>query len=110
MVHRFVLAAALVATAMPGEAAVLRNATLGCRQAPDAAKVAAGEDVAALRTSRACIPFAKGIAIDVDEDKPPLSCIRLKGDLECWWVPDHAVDEAPADLPAGPASGHHSKP
>ena len=105
------LAAALtlLAFSVPAEAAALKAATVGCATPADAAIIAAlqgrkaAQDAAAqpLEASRACLSFAKGINVDIDETKPPLACIRLTGDLSCYWIAAALVDEHPGEKGGG---------
>ncbi len=96
--------AALLLPGLPAGAEALRTAAVGCRSADDAGKLAAtrGRDAArtpparALVASGACIDFAKGITIDVDERRPPLACVRLTGDLSCYWMAASLVDDHPS--------------
>jgi hypothetical protein len=95
----------------PASAAAVSASTLGCRMPADALKVAgfrAKKDSAGLASfsqtasaSRACIPLTKGVTVGIDEAKPPLSCVRLTGDLECYWVADALIDLYPGDKGAG---------
>ncbi|WP_158808262.1 hypothetical protein [Beijerinckia sp. L45] len=117
------IAVVLSATALlcaPASAAAVSASTLGCRTPADALKVAgfrAKKDTAGLATfgqtaaaSRACIPLTKGVTVGIDEAKPPLSCVRLTGDLECYWVADALIDLYPGDKGAGggkKGGGHH---
>jgi hypothetical protein len=106
--------AIVLAVALPlsqADAAALSASTLGCRAPLDALKLegfSARHDTPGLATfsqavtaSRACIPLTKGVAVGVDEAKPPLSCVRLTGDLECYWVPNALVDLYPGEKGAG---------
>lgn len=96
-------ALALFALSAPAGAAVLKAATVGCTKPTDAAALAAlqgrkaAQDAAAgpLEATRACLGFAKRIAVDIDEAKAPLDCIRLSGDLSCYWAAAALVDEHP---------------
>jgi hypothetical protein len=100
------------------EAAVLTSGVLGCKTPIDANKAEtfrAKNDAAGLETfsrpliaARACIPLAKGVTVDVDQKQPPLSCVRLAGDLTCYWVPDALVNLHPAEKTAGDSSQHSS--
>ena len=102
---------AVVASGGASRADALRTAAVGCTTPADAEKIAlllgqknkAGADAAArpLVASRACIDFAKGVKIDVDERKPPLACVRLTGDLSCYWVAAALVDEHPGEKGGG---------
>jgi hypothetical protein len=86
-------------------AAVLTSAALGCKAPSDAIKAATlrvKKDAAGLAAfsqpliaSRSCMVFAKGVTIGIDEKQLPLSCVRLTGDLDCYWVPDALVDLYP---------------
>lgn len=96
---------------LPAASAVIRASTLGCRTPADTMKVASftskkdGPGLAGFtqmaEASRACIPLTKGVTIGIDEAKPPLSCVRLTGDLECYWVTDASIDLYPGDKGAG---------
>ena len=98
-----------LALAVPAEAAALKAATVGCSVQADATRLAALQgrkaalEAAAqpLEASRACISFAKGIAVDIDETRPPLACIRLTGDLSCYWIAAALVDEHPGEKGGG---------
>ena len=100
---------ALLAAAPVARAAVIRTATVGCKAPADALKLAAlagrkdAQDAVAkpLEASRACIPFAKMITVDVDDARPPLVCIRLIGDLSCYWVSASSIDEHPGSTGSG---------
>lgn len=101
---------ALGATLDVAAAATLRAAATGCATEADAARLAtlggkAAQDTAArpLLASRTCLAFNKGLAVDVDETKPPLSCVRLTGDLSCWWLQTALVDEHPGEKGGGGA-------
>ena len=103
----------LIALGAPADAAALKAATVGCSAPADATKLAALQgrkaalDAAAqpLEASRACLPFAKGIAVDIDETKPPLVCIRLTGDLSCYWIAASLVEEHPGEKGGGGKKG-----
>lgn len=100
---------ALLALPVPASAAALKAATVGCSAQADATKLAAlqgrkaAQEAAAqpLEASRACVAFAKGIIVDIDEAKPPLACIRLTGDLSCYWIAAALVDEHPGEKGGG---------
>ena len=92
----------------PLAAEILKSAAVGCAAVADAQKIAQAKDKAAalaisqpLVASRACISFAKGLKIDIDERKPPLVCIRLPGDLSCYWLATAAIDDHPGEKGAG---------
>ena len=100
--------------AVPARAETIRTAAVGCRSAVDATKLAAvqgGGDgrgrqasspqARAMVASGACIDFAKGITIDVDERRPPLACIRLTGDLSCYWMAATLVEDHPGEKGGG---------
>ncbi len=99
----------LFALGAPAEAAALKAATVGCATPADAGRLAAlqgrkaAQDAAAqpLEASRACLAFAKGIVVGIDESKPPLACIRLSGDLSCYWIAASLVDEHPGEKGGG---------
>ena len=99
----------LLMLSAPANAAALKAATVGCTAKADATRLAtlqgrkAALDAAAqpLEASRACLPFAKGIAVDIDETAPPLACIRLTGDLSCYWIAASLVDEHPGEKGGG---------
>ena len=105
--------AILLAVPAAGHADVLKVATVGCTAPADAEKIAAlqarrdkaGADALArpLIASRACIDFGKGLKIDVDERRPPLACIRLTGDLSCYWIAASILDEHPGEKGTGGA-------
>lgn len=93
------------------EAAVLRATVTGCKTPEDASKAFAlgaqhkTADIEALTARRACLGFTKGLTVDIDEKKAPMTCIRLTGDLECWWVPSAVVDEYPGSPGHGSGGG-----
>ena len=107
-----IISAAMLATAVvASHADVLRSAAVGCTAPADAEKIAAlqsrrdkaGVEALArpLVASRACIDFAKGVKIDIDEKRPPLACVRLRGDLSCYWIAASLVDEHPGEKGSG---------
>ena len=110
-----VLTSVLLLLSLPwataGRADVLRAAAVGCSAPADAQKIAVlqskkdkpGADAIArpLVASRACIDFAKGIKVDVDEKRPPLICVRLTGDLSCYWIAASLLDEHPGEKGSG---------
>jgi hypothetical protein len=107
-----VLAAALAAiAACPAAAAGLARTTLGCRTPGDLARAQAPKggtlDAAsrALVASGACTLLAKGVVVDVDEEKAPLTCVRLAGDLSCLWVRGALIDQHPGEKGSG--GGRH---
>ncbi len=105
----FAAVVALLALCAPADAAALKAATVGCSAQADATKLAAlqgrkaAQDAAAqpLEASRACLSFAKGITVDIDEAKPPLACVRLTGDLSCYWIAASLLDEHPGEKGGG---------
>ncbi len=112
----FPLAATLVVLWLSGAAAaVLTSPVFGCRAPADATRAAAlraKKDAAGFATfsqplvaSRACLELAKGVVVGVDENRAPLSCVRLTGDLECYWVPGAAVDLYPGQKGGGGRGG-----
>jgi hypothetical protein len=50
------------------------------------AKVATGE----------CLQLARGQALSVDERNGNLWCVRLSGDLECYWTAEQLIDLYPS--------------
>ncbi len=107
--------AIFLALALPGRADVLKAAAVGCNAPADAQKIAtlqahkdkAGAEAIArpLVASRACIDLAKGVKIDIDERKPPMACVRLTGDLSCYWIAAALVDEHPGEKGSGGSGG-----
>ena len=105
----------LAAGAGAGHADALKAAAVGCTTPADAEKIAvlqvrrdkAGADAVArpLVASRACIDFAKGVKIEIDEQRPPLTCVRLTGDLSCYWIAAALVDEHPGEKSGGGKGG-----
>lgn len=95
---------ALLSTS-PATAAVLKATTLACKTPADATKAVAflaKKDKAGLEAfsrssiaSGACTQLGKGVTVDVDEQKLPLSCVRLTGDLNCYWLADVFIDQHP---------------
>ncbi len=104
---RLLCALILIAlAAVPANAEALRAAAVGCRTPDDATKVAAmpARDKAATRplvASGACLDLSKGTTIDVDERRPPLACVRLTGDLSCYWIAASLVDDHPGQKGGG---------
>ena len=105
-----ILAGALAVSLAPGSragAAGLVRATLGCRTPADLAKTTPLKSGALDDASRpmvasgACTLLAKGVTVDVDEEKAPLSCVRLTGDLSCLWVQSALVDQHPGQKGSG---------
>ncbi|MGO9007702.1 MAG: hypothetical protein ACLQIQ_01725 [Beijerinckiaceae bacterium] len=50
-----------------------------------------------LIASGACTAMGRGLTVDVDEKKLPLACVRLAGDLSCYWVADVFIDPNPGE-------------
>lgn len=110
----FLLLCALLLVAGQAEAAALTAPAVGCRTFDVAVKAAsfkakhdnAGYDglTRPLLASGTCIPLAKGVVVDIDESRPPLDCIRLSGDLSCYWVPATLVDQHPGEKGSAGAS------
>ncbi len=100
---------ALGALVVPSDARadVVRVDAVACRTAADAQTVVAlqakRDKVGAAAVSRplvasgSCIDLAKGIQVDIDERRAPLMCVRLTGDLSCYWLPAAFVDEHPGE-------------
>ncbi len=105
----------VITTAKVGHADAMKAAAVGCTTPADAEKIVAlqvrhdkaGTDALArsLVASRACIDFAKGVTIEVDERRAPLTCVRLTGDLSCYWIAAALVDEHPAEKGGGGKGG-----
>ena len=112
-------AALLLTTSGASSADVLKLATVGCTAPGDAEKIAAlqarkdkaGADAMArpLVVSRACIDFAKGVTVGVDERRLPLACVRLTGDLSCYWIAAAIIDEHPGQKGGGARRGAHRR-
>ena len=101
---------AFLAPALPARAAAIARATLGCKapsDLPNTALKGGALDAASrpLMASGACTLLAKGVAVDVDEDRAPLACVRLTGDLSCLWVPSALVDQHPGEKGGGGGKG-----
>jgi hypothetical protein len=98
----------------PAEAAALKAATLACKAPTDATKALeflAKKDKVGLEAfgrpliaSGACTQMGRGLSVEVDEKKLPLSCVRLAGDLSCYWIADVFIDLYPGEKGA-PQSG-----
>ncbi len=104
----------LTLAAVPARAEALRAAAVGCRTPTDATTVAAMpvRDKAATRplvVSGACLDLAKGVAVDVDERRPPLACVRLTGDLSCYWIAASLVDDHPGQKAGSAKQGGGSR-
>lgn len=101
------------------QAAALKAATVACKAPKDATKVVEfliKKDTAGLEAfsrpliaSGACTAMGRGLTVTVDEKKPPLSSVRLSGDLDCYWVTDVFVDLYPSDKTGTPNSTPNSK-
>lgn len=109
---------AILLTSVPASAAVLKATVVGCSALAEARtlvglqttdRVRAAAFSRPLVATRACLDFAKGISIDIDERKPPLLCIRLPGDLSCYWTSAAAVDEHPSEKGAAGSGRHGGK-
>jgi hypothetical protein len=91
-------------------AAVLKATTLACKTPADATKATtflAKKDKAGLEAfsrtsiaSGACTQLGRGVQVEIDEKQLPLSCVRLTGDLNCYWVADVLVDLHPGEKSA----------
>jgi hypothetical protein len=102
-------------TARTARAAAIGASMPGCKAQADATQAAtlrAKKDTAGLdafgrrmSASGACIPFAKGITVDIDQKGPALSCVRLTGDLSCYWIANAVVDEHPGEKGRGGEGG-----
>jgi len=116
---RIVIALALVSSVSgsPAFADALRVAATGCRTPGDAEHIAAlqakkdkaGVEALAgpLVASGACIALPKSVTVDIDERQKALACVRLTGDLSCYWLAAALVDEHPGEKGAkGGGSGH----
>ncbi len=104
---RFVLLAACLCCAESVSAAAVKAVTVGCRTEADARTLetmrahgnADGFDALSQTkiAQAACATFARGTTITIETSKAPLMCVRLEGDLGCFWVPDRAISrESPA--------------
>ena len=115
------LAAVLASLAVaPGvRADALRANAVACRADGDAQKIAALEgrrDTAGaaalarpLVASGACIDLAKGIQVGIDERRAPLLCVRLTGDLSCYWLQAALIDEHPGEKGSSGGARHGGK-
>lgn len=102
-----VIGAALLFMVVAGRADVLKSAAVGCTAPADAERIAAlqnrrdraGAEALArpLVGARSRIDLAKGLTIGVDERRPPLACVRLAGDLQCYWIAASLLDEHPGE-------------
>lgn len=101
----------LLAAGGAARADAVRAPAVACRTAVDAERIVAlqarkdkaGAEALArpLVTSGACIDLARGIQVGVDERRAPLACVRLAGDLSCYWVAAAFVDEHPGEKGGG---------
>ena len=114
-----ILAAGIfVAAQAPAKAAAFRTAYAACqdkgvlKQAFQNPKDPGGAKVAAfLKTkidSGACLQFAKGQQVSIDERDGSLWCVRRSGDLDCYWTLDKAVDPDPPIVSGGGGAGAQS--
>jgi len=95
-------------------AAAMKASTFGCKAPADAQKaldLQSKKDAGALAkftqpklASGACITLGRGLSVTSDMKKPPLTCVRLSGDLDCYWTADALVDLNPAE-PERPSRG-----
>ena len=108
LVITFALALSMFGTPVSAEA--LKTTAIGCEKAADAEKliellshdrVAASAFSRPLLSSRSCLEFSKGVKIDVDQRRAPLACIRLPGDLSCYWMAAAFVDDHPGEKGSG---------
>ena len=105
-----VVALTFLAIGSSAWAEAMRTAAVGCQTAADAEALARTPASASAKLAdRSCIDFRKNLVVDVDERKPPLACIRLTGDLSCWWVQASSIDEHPGQKGGAPgkAGGRH---
>jgi len=97
----------LARQAMPLEAAVLERNFYGCRDQADARKLfeflSKADKVASEKFCKAkiaagsCIPIERGTNVAIDEKKPSLSCVRVTGGLDCYWVANALIGQKPHD-------------
>ena len=108
----------LAAAPLTSRADALKSSVVGCNTVTDAKTLASLKTTnpAAAQTlgrslvaSRACLDFAEGLTIDVDERRPPLVCIRLQGDLSCYWIAAASLDEHPGEKGSGGGSHRGGK-
>jgi len=95
-------------------AAAMKTSTFGCKAPADAQKalyLQSKKDAAGLAAftqaklaSGACVTLGRGLTVTTDMKKPPLTCVRLSGDLDCYWTADVLVDLNPAE-PERPSRG-----
>ena len=100
----------IVCGPMSVDAAVLKMTTFGCKAEADATKAigfqvrkdSAGLDkfTAPKVAAGECVAFGRGVSINAETKKPPLVCVRLSGDLNCYWVADSLVDLNPPQTDA----------
>ncbi len=98
----------------PAGAAALRATYPGCqdkeilKQAFQNQKDAGGAKAAAFLKGKvdagACVLFAKGSQVSIDERDGALWCVRRTGDLDCIWTLDRAVDPNPPIQSSGGGS------
>jgi hypothetical protein len=106
LVHVTLTAAGMLAlTHAPAEAAAFRTAYSVCqdkdliKQAFQNPKDPAGAKAAAFLKGKveagACVQFAKGQQVSIEERDGALWCVRRTGDLDCFWTIDKVVDPNP---------------
>ncbi len=106
MIKAAILLALALAVTLPSKAhaALTRAILLACKEEADlrqAAKLrsgggdrkAAAEFEAGKKASGGCMEIPRNTVVQIDERKPPLSCVRLQGGLDCYWVVGNGVDE-----------------
>jgi hypothetical protein len=100
------------------QAAALKATALACKAPTDATKafeLLAKKDKVGLEAfsrsliaSGACMSMGRGVSVEVEQQKLPLSCVRLSGDLSCYWVADVFIDQHPGEKSGAPQSGQRS--
>ncbi len=103
-----ILAAVAIMITPSARAAALKEKAFACRSETDArmaldlatakGKVVGLESFQAGKiASRDCLSLIKGLKVSVDQKRAPLMCVRLTGDLDCYWTPEAVVDLNPPE-------------
>jgi hypothetical protein len=109
------VAAASIPAASTGRAAAVKIATFGCKTEADATTamtLQAKRDLVGLENftqpkivSGDCVSFARGVVVSADAKKPPLTCVRLSGGLDCYWIAGSVIDDNPSRSDQAPSGG-----
>jgi hypothetical protein len=109
------IAATILIGSLPAEAAAVKTMTYGCKSEADANKalmLQAKKDTSGLEgftkpkiASGECIAFGRGVTVDPERTKAALTCARLTGGLDCYWMADYLIELHPSDQRQNPMGG-----